>query len=471
MPQSDGLRFPRLVIAALGGGLGKTTLALGLAGVWRSHGVPVAPFKKGPDYIDAAWLGRICGAPCRNLDTYMIPAEALMRQFAAQGAAGRVALIEGNRGLYDGMDAQGTFSTAELAKTLKASVVLVVNCAKVTRTAAAMVLGAKAFDPQVQLAAVVLNNIAGERHERVVRQAIEEHCGVPVVGAIARLKRPVFTDRHLGVVPPAEDPALEESLSWAKTAVRDSVDWRRLLEIAQAAPPIPNAPPPQPATAGALQPHGAAAVRIGILQDAAFQFYYPENLEALESLGARIVPCSAIHDQELPQLDALYIGGGFPETCAAALSANASFRASVHEAAEAGLPIYAECGGLMFLGHSLELPEGSAPMAGLFPLRFAMEERPVAHGYTALSVEGENPFYPQGLELRGHEFHHSRLLEFALPQEARLILRANRGQGLHGGMDGMLYKNTLALYTHVHALGTPQWARGLVAMARRKAGG
>lgn len=450
-----------MILAAMGGGLGKTTVALGLAGTWRRHGVRVLPYKKGPDYIDSAWLGRICGEPCRNLDTYMVPAPVIYERFARMAGHGGVALIEGNRGLYDGMDDRGTFSTGELAKQLLAPVVLVVNCAKVTRTVAAVVMGAQTFDPDVPLRGVILNQVSSERHERTIRRAIEDHCGLPVFGAIPRLKRPPLSDRHLGVVPPVEDPALEESLEWAVRAVEEHVDWRALLKLASEAATLEVS-----GGDGEAEEAPADGPRIGILRDAAFQFYYPENIEALEELGAQIVPISAISDERLPQIDALYIGGGFPETCAAELAANEAFRRSVRDAAEAGLPIYAECGGLMYLGRSLELSDGSHEMVGLFPFRFAMEERPVAHGYTALRVSDPNPFYPAGTSLKGHEFHHSRLLDYSLPPEAKLVLSMQRGSGIEDKREGILYRNTLALYTHVHALGTPQWAEGLVNLAR-----
>ncbi len=358
------------------------------------------------------------------------------------------------------MDERGTFSTAELAKRLHSPVVLVVNCAKVTRTAAAAVMGAQHFDPEVNLAGVILNNISGARHEGTIRRAIEEYCHIPVFGAIPRLQRPPLSDRHLGVVPPEEDPLMEESLRWAVEAVEQHVDWQALIEVARSAPALDVAPAAMPNVSITSGP------RIGILRDAAFQFYYPENIEALQREGARIVPISALHEHELPPLDALYIGGGFPETCGRELEANESFRRSVREAAEAGLPIYAECGGLMFLGRSITMGGETWPMAGLFPFDFDMEARPVAHGYTALVVDEENPFYPVGTVLRGHEFHHSRLREFTLPQGARLIFRMTRGTGLHQKREGLLYKNTLALYTHVHALGTPEWVRGLVDLAK-----
>lgn len=452
---------PRLILAALGGGWGKTTAALGLAGVWRKRGLEVVPFKKGPDYIDSAWLSLAAGGgPCYNLDTYLIPPDEVLRSFLRRAGGGRAALIEGNRGLFDGMDSRGTHSTAELAKLLRAPVALVVQCSKVTRTAAAFVLGAQAFDPELRLGAVILNQVAGSRHEQTARRAIEETCGVPVVGAIPRLESPPLSDRHLGVVPPQEDPRAAQALELATAVFEEHVDAEALWRLACDAAPLE-------AEFGGLPPREEAksGIVIGVIRDRAFQFYYPENLEALEEAGAQVVECSALADRSLPQVDALYIGGGFPETCAEALSKNEPFRQSVRQAAENGLPIYAECGGLMYLGESLELPGGSFPMAGLFPVVFGVEPRPMGHGYTALRVERPNPFYPTGLEIRGHEFHYSRPLKSRLAEGMELVFRVQRGQGFEGGRDGICHKNTLALYTHVHALGTPQWAEALAARA------
>ena len=447
-----------LVVAGLGGGSGKSVVAVGLAAAFAGQGRRVVPFKKGPDYIDAGWLALAAGYPCYNLDPYLMSPEALGHSFRTHVHGREVVIIEGNRGLYDGVDAEGTFSTAELAKTLGLPVLLVVDCTKTTRTVAALVLGCQRFDPEVTIGGVILNRVGTPRHEALVRQAVEQYTGIPVLGAMPRSREDAFPQRHLGITPCPEHAGAEGAVQ----ALADKA--ARYLDIAgiekMMAPCASEPEAPRPERQGVED-----AVRIGILKDAAFQFYYAENLEALTRCGAQLVEINALTAPELPQLDGLYIGGGFPETSADALSANGSFRASLKKAAEAGLPIYAECGGLIYLGESMVLGNEVFPLVGLFPVRFGLMQKPQAHGYTVLKVEGENPYYPEGTEIKGHEFRYSRVEEWT-GKAAQLALRMERGVGFVGGRDGLVFKNVLALYTHIHALGTTSWAPALVARAR-----
>lgn len=453
---------PRLLLSALRGGAGKTTLTLGLLAAWRIQGRRVIPFKKGPDYIDPAWHTLAAGSPSHNLDPFLMEGDQILNLVTRQAQAADVLLIEGNRGLFDGLDAQGTYSTAELAKLLATPVVLVVDCTMTTRTAAALVLGCQHFDPQVNLVGVILNQVARPRHEAILRASIERYCGVPVLGAVPRLKCAVFPERHMGLVPPPEHRAARQALRAAQDLAERYLDLGGLWQAACQAPPLPVISRPL-----YPEPEIRETVNIGIVRDAAFQFYYPENLEALEQAGARLVFLSALSDPELPpDLDALYLGGGFPETNALALAGNATFRASVRRAAEAGLPIYAECGGLMYLGRSLHTLEGQAfPMVGLLPYDFLMGKSPQGHGYTTLEVVAPNPFFPPGTRLKGHEFHYSRM-QPEPGSEARLAFHLSRGTGMGGQRDGYIYKNVLATYTHLHALGAPEWAPALVRQAR-----
>ncbi len=460
----------RLLVAGLRGGSGKTTVALGLAAALRARGAAPAAFKKGPDYIDAAWLALASGGPCRNLDTFIMSEADVARSVLRCAESGRMALIEGNRGLYDGMDADGRHSAAELAKLCGAPVALVVDCTKTTRTAAALVLGAMHFDPDLRIAAVILNQVSGARHERTVRESIERYCSAPILGAIPRLRDAPFHDRHLGLIPPQEDPRAAEALDWAARLAEAHLDIGGLLRIARQTDDgrlLDAAQQPPGPTRPVFIAARAARPRIAVLRDAAFQFYYPENLEALRALGAEVVECSALEDARLPEADALYIGGGFPETQAQRLADNASFRESVRQAALANLPIYAECGGLMYLGRSLLLRQGEFPMAGVLPFRFRISHKPQGHGYAALRVERENPFYPVGLELRGHEFHYSSIANAEALETARLACRVERGHGIDGRRDAVCQGGVFALYTHVHALGTPQWGTGIVSAAER----
>ena len=426
-------RYPRLIIAGLKGGSGKTTVSLGLISAWRERGLSIVPYKKGPDYIDAGWLSSAAVQPCYNLDPFLISKEKILYSFKGHFGKADCAVIEGNRGLYDGMDSAGTYSTAELAKMLKAPVVLVLDCTKMTRTAAAVLLGMQKFDRKVDIKGVVLNQIAGARHEKIIRETIEKYCRIPVLGAVPKLKENLLSERHMGLTPFQEHTEVEEALSSAGDIARQYLDLDSILEIAQGAVPLKTGhrdlrlgdskmkkTNPQPPTPNPI-------VRIGIIRDSAFQFYYPENFEELEKRGAELVEISAMQERELPDIDALYIGGGFPETNAIALAKNTAFKKSLRNAVEGGLPVYAECGGLMYLGKALLLGNKTYPMSGIFPLTFCLEKKPQAHGYTILEITGENPFYTKGTVLKGHEFHYSRVIDretkdgtaFIIPDETR----------------------------------------------------
>lgn len=457
---------PRLVIAGLRGGSGKTTLSLGLIAAWREKGLFIVPYKKGPDYIDAGWLSAAAGSLCYNLDPFLIGPKKVLSSFNSHFGNADCAVIEGNRGLYDGMDPSGTYSTAELAKLLKAPVILILDCTKVTRTTGAMVLGVRRFDAKVDLKAVVLNQIAGSRHENLIREVIETYCGVPVLGAIPKLGGGMLAERHMGLTPFQEHPEVEKAISFASETAKKYIDLNGILEIARRAPTLKT--PKQQKSFSPVRPpfaRGRMNPVIGVVRDSAFQFYYPENFEELEKRGAELLEISALTEYRLPEIDALYIGGGFPETNAIALAKNATFRRSLKKAIEAGLPVYAECGGLMYLGKELLLGGKTYPMAGVFPLKFRLEKRPQAHGYTIVEVDRQNPFYAPGTILKGHEFHYSRVVESAGGEGINFSFRMRRGQGIEEKLDGICYKNTLATYTHVHAYGAPEWAESLVRQA------
>jgi cobyrinic acid a,c-diamide synthase len=446
-----------LTIAGLSGGSGKSVACVALAAALRQRGSRVAPFKKGPDYIDAGWLAAAAEQPCSNLDPFLMSAEALTNSFQRYAAGTDFALIEGNRGLYDGVTAEGEFSTAELAVLLDLPILLVVNCSKTTRTVAAMVLGCRELDKRVRIAGVILNQIASPRHERIVRQAVAQDTGIPVAGIIPRLDDDIFPMRHLGVVPHQESANAETAVRRLAALAEEHFDLDLITQLAE---------PRRFASPSGVQVSSGEKVTIGILRDAAFQFYYQENLDALREGGAELITINALTAKQLPDgLDALYIGGGFPETSARQLAENVSFRASVWQAAEQGLPIYAECGGLIFLGRSIVLDGSEYPLAGVFPITFAMSKKPQAHGYSSCTVEQENPFYPLGTRINGHEFRYS-IVEHWEGKPADLTLRMERGTGFQGKRDGLRKNKVLALYTHVLAPGCPEWAVGLLKAAR-----
>ncbi|NQT69905.1 MAG: cobyrinate a,c-diamide synthase [Desulfobacteraceae bacterium] len=462
MQQKD-MDFPRILISAMRGGAGKTILSIGITAAWKTLGKNVTPFKKGPDYIDAGWLALAAGRPCHNLDTFLIETKHILQSFLRHSGKNDIAVIEGNRGLYDGIDIQGSTSTAELAKLLQAPVVLCIDCTKSTRTMAAAVLGCMQFDPAVDIKGVVLNRVAGSRHEQILRQSIEHHCNIRVLGAVPKLGKQNFPERHMGLIPTQEHAWAKESIDAAAQIAVKYLDLDALAEIARQAPNLGSGGIQYPAAS--RQPPATnnqhSAPRIGIIKDSAFQFYYPENIEALVDAGAETVFISPLTRDTIPPVDALYIGGGFPETHAEQLSANVTFKAQLKLLAQDGLPIYAECGGLMYLGEELVLDEKSYPMAGVLPVVFGFSKKPQGHGYTIVVVKEKNPYFEVGAELRGHEFHYSRVLKWRGAAKD-LIFGMKRGTGFIDNKDGVRYKNVLATYTHLHALGSPAWAEAMV---------
>jgi len=450
----------RLIVAAMRGGAGKTLISVGLCAAWKRHlGLSVVAFKKGPDYIDAGWLSAASGGSCYNLDPFLMSPEQILRSFVMRSARADVSLIEGNRGLYDGVDANGSYSTAELAKLLRCPVVLILDATKVTRTAAAMLLGCQRLDAGVNIAGVILNNVAGKRHEQVLRESIEQWCGIPVLGVVPRQTRNFFPERHLGLVPLDEAEDSPESLMVAAAKMSEYLDLEALWKLAAEAPALGC---PMPAAAPAIS---RCSVKIGIIRDSAFQFYYPENFEALEERGASLVRISSLENAPLPDVDALYIGGGFPETHLDRLAANEVFRDSVKSAVDAGLPVYAECGGLMFLCRGIRHREKLHPMVGVFPFEISLGPKPQGHGYTVMECVIPNPFFPEGTTIRGHEFHYSRIAGQLDPDSCRFVFKLKKGHGIVAGWDGICYKNVLAGYSHLHAAGNELWADAMVAVA------
>lgn len=450
-----------IVIAGLAGGSGKSVVSVGLTAYLARKGVNVMPFKKGPDYIDAGWMALAAGKQCYNLDPYLMTEEAIHCSFLQNSHGADMVIVEGNRGLYDGVNASGGYSTAELAISLKLPVLLVVNCTKTTRTVSALVLGCQMLDKRIDICGVILNQIATKRQQDIVTRAVEDDTGIPVLGVIPRMKRDIFPMRHLGMVPHQEYQGSGTAVSFLAETVEESLDIEgikdAMAEISLTQVSTPSLP---------RAPVAAAKVRIGVIQDSAFQFYYAENLEALKDEGAELITVNALKDESLPDLDGLYIGGGFPETSARELAANSSFRKSVKQAADNGLPIYAECGGLIYLGESILLDGREYPLASVFPVSFGMSVKPQAHGYTIFEVDKTNPFYDIGTTVKGHEFRYSTIVQWHGRKED-LVFKMKRGKGFSDSRDGLYYKNVLALYTHVHACGTPEWAQGIVRRCRK----
>ncbi|WP_231967757.1 cobyrinate a,c-diamide synthase [Thermanaeromonas toyohensis] len=456
------ITIPRVVLAAPHGRSGKTTVALGLIAALGKRGFTIQPFKKGPDYIDPSWLTLAAGRPCRNLDLYFMSPQQLRYSFLLGCQGADLAIVEGAMGLFDGLDLKGTGSTAEIALALEAPVVLVLDATRMTRSAAALVQGFKQFDPRIKLAGILLNRVARPRHEEMLRCAIKEYTGLPVIGALPKDERYVIPDRHLGLVPAAENERLHGALEATRAAIEANVDLDHLLDIARTAPPITCEEVPK-----RIAPVGK--VRLGVVRDRVFHFYYPENLEALTQAGAELIFIDSLKEANLPPVDGLYIGGGFPEIFAGDLEENSSLRRDIRRAAQEGLPIYAECGGLMYLARRIKYGERWYEMVGALPLDVQMEDTPQGHGYTFLKACPGNPFFAEGAGVKGHEFHHSRVVNLRR-EKVNFAYRVVRGWGIDGQFDGLLYKGILASYTHLFAPAHLGWAEKLVSWVAVQSG-
>ncbi len=458
-------KLPRLLLAGLSGGTGKTIVSLGVTRAWARSGKTVRPFKKGPDYIDATWLGLAARNFCTNLDPYFLSGGRLRSLMHERMQGCDVGVIEGNRGLFDGKDEQGSCSSAELARQLDTPVVLAIDCTKMTRTVAAIVQGCANFEPGLKLAGVICNRTAGERHRSILRRSIEEHTDVPVLGMLPKLTDNPIPERHMGLMSDQEyDPSSYGGHDQALDAIADiAEDWLDMGGLWEIACNATDFPEPAPLWA---DPPAEKTVRIGYVHDEALWFYYQENLEALERAGAELVRLSLLNDKPWPEIDGLYLGGGFPETMALRLATQSRTRIHVKDFSEAGMPIYAECGGFMYLCDTLEYDGSIYPMAGVFPVSTSFCARPQGLGYTEAEAVEETPFYARGARVLGHEFHYSRCVT-AKAADLKLALSMKRGGGMLDGRDGLFNNNTFAGYNHIHALAMPDWAPRFVAAARK----
>jgi cobyrinic acid a,c-diamide synthase len=465
-------RFGCLLISSPQGHSGKTILTVGLCDAFKRRGLLVQPFKKGPDYIDPSWLTVAAGRSCHNLDLFLIPKDKLFLSFHRNCEGVNLAIVEGAMGLYDGLDSHGT--TAEIARLLNIPILLVINTTRMTSSIAPMVTGYQHFQKDVQIAGVILNYVSGTRHESKLRNAVEQYCGIPVVGSIPRNSDLNISERHLGLIPSLESEESELIVERIGRKLEAYLDLNKILTIARSS----KAPQPlsllpkerktkkSPLPSGERERGAAGTVkaRIGVIRDCAFNFYYPENLEALANEGAELLFINSFKDR-LPKLDGLYIGGGFPEFFLKELEGNRGLRRDIAEAVQEGLPVYAECAGLMYLCRSIRWQDRSYEMIGIIPTDVELSQRPEGHGYVVAEVIGENPFFPVGLTLRGHEFRHSSLSH---AEGLRFAVQVKRGQGIHGKQDGIVYKNLFASYIHLHALGIPEWAHRFVGLASKE---
>ena len=445
---------------------GKTTITVGLCAALRARGLRVQPFKKGPDYIDPMWLRQASGLDCYNLDPYLMSAQQIAASFQRRSAQADVAVVEGNKGLYDGLALDGSNSNAGLARMLNLPIVLVLDARGMTRGVAPLILGYQAFDRGIRIAGVILNQLGGSRHESKLRSVIEHYTDVAVVGAVGHDPRLAMVERHLGLIPSQECGDATQTVRTIAELVGTQVDLDKLLRLCAAEPgaPAPRTP------SGQVQLHARPGepIRIGLPRDKAFGFYYPDDLAAMQDQGAVLVPFDTLHDRELPKIDGLFIGGGFPEVFAQELEANRSMRHSIHAAIQAGLPVYAECGGLMYLARTLRWKDTCCEMVGALPADVVMHDRPVGRGYVTLQPTGLAP-WPAGTDmepapLRGHEFHYSSLEN--LPDDMRFAYRVLRGHGTNATHDGLLCRNVLASYSHLRSGAGSNWVEGFMSFVR-----
>lgn len=450
--------IPRVLIGAVQGRSGKTTFTLGLLKALKDRGLDVQPFKKGPDYIDPSWMTFASGEQCRNLDLFMMGKDRVRQNFIEHSLKHEISVVEGAMGLFDGIDVEGSNSSAELAYTINAPVILVVNCTRLTRSAAALINGVVNFDPRIRIGGVILNQVARKRHHNILLDSIEKYCDVPVFGMLPKSVEVEIPDRHLGLIPACEQDELKNRIELLGNLVKENVNLDQILELAHSAEPLSDE------EAGPLKAKTEDKVRIGILKDRAFSFYYPENLESLEKAGAELVYINSMEDQHLPEIHGLYIGGGFPEMMAEPISKNITLKQDIKNCIENNMPVYAECGGLMYLTKNILTEDQTYPMVGAFDCDVQMKPKPQGIGYTIQKARKGNPFFAEGTTIRGHEFHNSKIIN--LDASADFAFKTERGKGIADKCDGLIYKNTLAGYNHLNAIATPEWAESIVVKAK-----
>ncbi len=463
----------RFLISAAHKSSGKTTLSIGLCAALHAKGLAVQAYKKGPDFIDPMWLAQASGRPCYNLDFYMMSRDEMLDAYRRHIESADVGIIEGNKGLYDGLDLDGSNSNAALAQLLNVPVILIVDARGMTRGVAPLILGYQAFDRNIRIAGVILNRLGGLRHESKLRAVIEHYTDIPVLGAVQNDDALQIVERHLGLMPNNESLAAERKIRTIAARVAEQVDLDRLLQRTVAQPEATTAC--TATTACKTEPDSVRHhFRIGLMRDRAFGFYYADDLEALNSGGARIIPVDALQDTRLPELDGLIIGGGFPELFLKELEANTGLRDNIRQAIKNGLPVYAECGGLMYLSRSIRWNEETHQMVGAIPGDIVMHAKPVGRGYVRLRETGLAPWNFEKreetigeTEICAHEFHYSDMEN--LSPETKFAYSVTRGHGLDGQHDGIVYRNLLASYTHLRATQNFNWVQRFLALVARHA--
>ncbi|MEE8358136.1 MAG: cobyrinate a,c-diamide synthase [Candidatus Hydrothermarchaeales archaeon] len=455
------VRIPRILLSGTSSRAGKTIISVGLMRALKNRGYRVQPFKVGPDFIDPSFHLFATGTYSRNLDSYMMTGENIQESFQRNAKDADIAVIEGVMGLYDshnGLDEKG--STGEVAKILEAPVILIANIERISRTAAAFVMGYKEFDRDVNIEGVILNRTGSKRHSEKARLAVEKLAKMNVLGVMPRDEDVMVPERHLGLTPAYERDQLEKLFEKLAEFIEEYLDVDQIIEIASKAPELE-----EQEENPLFHPEEKFDINLGIIRDKAFTFYYQDNIDAFKANGAKIKYIDSLNDPKLPEVDALYIGGGFPEVFAKQMEDNTNFREDVNDFCSQGRPVYAECGGLMYLGERATTMDGkSYEMVGFLPIETQMQKKFQALGYTRYDVIKDNPISKVGDSLVGHEFHYSKI---KLKDRVDLVYKAQRGRGVDGEYDGILKKNTLASYLHLHVLSHPSMIERFLRLAEK----
>ncbi len=460
-----------LYIAAAHKSSGKTSVSLGLTATLVKRGHAVQTFKKGPDYIDPLWLARASGRPCYNLDFFTQTHEEITNTVSCYLHETSIGLIEGNKGLFDGVDVEGSDSNAALATMLGSPVVLVIDTGGITRGIAPLIRGYLDFDPTVNICGVILNKVGGARHESKLRAALERYTDAEVLGAIGRDRALEIPERHLGLVPANEasgPTAADTMIARLGDAVSKGVNLDRIIEIATAdrlQTSVEATLSRSKFPSGMIKPD----IKIAIARDAAFGFYYPDDLEAFERAGAELIPFNTLNDAHLPKVDGLFIGGGFPETHLQALTANQSLREDIRRLLTAGMPAYAECGGLMYLSRRIQWHDQHGEMVGIVPADVVVSRRPQGKGYMLVEESGRSlwpqPAQPDKNGTPVHEFHYARLEN--LGENPVFAHRVLRGTGINGVHDGLVVNHLLAGFAHHRNTIANPWVERFVTYVRK----
>jgi cobyrinic acid a,c-diamide synthase len=433
---------------------GKTSISIGLCAAYRRKDKHVQSFKKGPDYIDPLWLSSASGRSCYNLDFYNMSNEEIVHAYLRHKIQADITIIEGNKGLYDGLDLKGCNSNAALAKLLQVPVVLVLDARGMTRGIAPLVLGYQSFEPSLNIVGVILNKLGGSRHESKLRAVLEYYTDVNVLGAVHFDENVEINERHLGLVPSNESDIADKLINRLATAVEQQVDMSRLYEVTNL--PVTQNSQAEYVTSPLVK--FFSQIKIAIPKDEAFGFYYQSDIEAFTQSGVEIVYFNALKDALLPEVDGLFIGGGFPETQMRALSENTALKQAIKLAIENGLPTYAECGGLMYLTESIEWQGNVAKMVGIIPAKTKMNVKPQGRGYVQLQETTNFP-WPKSTDnsplIYAHEFHYSSLVE--LSADIKFGYKVTRGAGIDGENDGIVMHNLFASYSHLKDVEQNRW--------------